>query len=201
MEPYFICNDKYLLAFVAKTASNSFAEAVLKRHYPERYSHINKVRLAADGKFYHNLVPKKWHADRPVIQIFRDPVDRFRSAVSFLHYLKACSVQEVIDDLVNETNVVAKKAKKLDLTQFIAPVYRNIHFRKQDQYIGMAQDIIYFRFNDQLKDAAKLLDVEKELHNNNPSNKTEKPTLTKSQIAQIQDFYAMDMQKWESLQD
>ena len=65
----------------------------------------------------------------------------------------------------------------------------------------MAQDIIYFRFNDQLKDAAKLLDVEKELHNNNPSNKTENPTLTQSQIAQIQDFYAMDMQKWESLQD
>ena len=57
-------------------------------------------------------------------------MDRFGSAVSFLHYLKACSVQEVIDDLINETNVVAKKAKKLDLTQ-LAPVYRNIHFRKQ----------------------------------------------------------------------
>jgi hypothetical protein len=201
MVPYFICNDKYLLAFVAKTGSNSFAEAILQRHYPKKYNSTNKVRLAADGEFYHNLVPKKWHADRPVVQIFRDPVDRFKSAVAFLHYLKACSVEEIISDLINETNIVSKKAKKFELTQFIAPLYKNVHFQKQHQYVGLVKDIRYFRFNDQILDAAKLLDIQEHLQNNNRSNQAERPTLTKSQIVQIQDFYAMDMEKWESIQD
>jgi hypothetical protein len=202
MSKYFICNENWLLAFNPKCASNSFAYAILKRYYPEFLKKINPQRLATDQLAYHNKVPKRFHPDRPVIQIFRDPVEKFKSSVAFLELLQIVTVEEIIEDLINETDKVLKIAKhtnkRIMYHRFCTPIYKNIHFLIQERF--HAKDLHYFRMHDQLEKAAELLDLDFPLKRINPSKTAEKPVLTKSQIDQIQEYYAIDMARWDFMQ-
>jgi hypothetical protein len=191
---YFICGEK-LLAFNPKCATSTFSWAILRQYYPGIVDDLNnKTQWANDGKtenqMLHRWVPKKFNSNqKQVAQIVRDPVDRFRSAVAFMNLVgrKCGTIEEIIDDLINETHA-------LDSIQ--GTIAANFHFRMQSRFRG---DITYFRM-DQLQECADFLGIKVPLTRINEST-NEKPVLTPEQEDIIRDFYADDVKLWESIQD
>jgi hypothetical protein len=58
----------------------------------------------------------------------------------------------------------------------------------------------YFRFEDQLNDAAEWLGLPTPLLHEDATNEADKPTLTPEQEARVREIYADDIVLWESLQ-
>jgi hypothetical protein len=58
----------------------------------------------------------------------------------------------------------------------------------------------YFRFEDQLDDAAEWLGLPSPLPHEDAADEADKPTLTPEQQARVREIYAADIALWESLQ-
>jgi len=58
----------------------------------------------------------------------------------------------------------------------------------------------YFRFEDQLNEAAEWLGLPTPLPQEDATNEADKPTLTAEQEARLREIYADDVALWESLQ-
>jgi hypothetical protein len=58
----------------------------------------------------------------------------------------------------------------------------------------------YFRFEDQLNDAAEWLGLPTPLPHEDATSEADKPTLTPEQEARVREIYAADIALWESLQ-
>ena len=190
---YFICGEK-LLAFNPKCATSTFSWAILRQYYPEVVDQLNKTtKWANDGKtedqMLHRWVPKKASPyKKQVAQIVREPVSRFRSAVGFMNLVgRTGTLEEIIDDLINETN---------GLEGIRHSIANNFHFKPQSRFNG---DITYFRM-DQLQECADFLGIEVRLKTINKT-RHDKPTLTKEQEDIIKDYYADDVALWESIQE
>jgi len=190
---YFICGEK-LLAFNPKCATSTFSLAILRQYYPELLQDLEDNTHWANGKkteeqMLHRHVPKRVNPyKKKVAQIIREPVDRFRSAVAFTNLVgRDCgTLEEIINDLINETN---------ELDGIPNTVAMNFHFRHQNHFKG---DITYFRM-DQLQECADFLGIKVPLTRIN-ENTNPKPVLTSEQEYIIRDFYADDVKLWESLQ-
>jgi hypothetical protein len=190
---YFICGEK-LLAFNPKCATSTFSWAILRQYYPEVVDQLNTTtKWAYDGKteeqMLHRWVPKKASPyKKQVAQIVREPVSRFRSAVGFMNLLdRAGTLEEIIDDLIHETNALEGMSNT---------IASNFHFRPQSRFKG---NITYFRMN-QLQECADFLGIEVRLKTINKT-RHDKPTLTKEQEDIIKDYYADDVALWESIQE
>lgn len=188
---YFICGKK-LLAFNGKCGTSTMAWAIIRQFYPETEEYLRtKVKWGkgtVDDQMHHAHVPKRTHPDRPVVQILRDPVERFRSAVAFLRLEdRKFTVDQILDDLEDETNVVDMQRG--------GSLVNNFHFRYQDNFRG---DITYFPLNN-LQGAADELGIKVPLIKIN-SAPTKKPDLTPEQEDRVRSFYADDVRLWESIQ-
>jgi hypothetical protein len=58
----------------------------------------------------------------------------------------------------------------------------------------------YFRFEDQLNEAAEWLGLPTPLPHEDATSEADKPTLTPEQEARVREIYAVDIALWESLQ-
>jgi|5_EtaG_2_1085323.scaffolds.fasta_scaffold00140_59 hypothetical protein len=192
MMNYFICGNR-LLAFNAKCATSSFSWAILRQYHPEVVEQLKKDQWAngqsVENQMLHRWVPKRFSSRGfMVAQIVREPVERFRSAYGFMGLGKRIgSVDAVLDDLINETHA---------LDSIRGTIASNIHFRPQNRFDG---DITFFRM-DQLQDCADFLGIEVPLTRINQT-KVEKPILTLAQEKTIRDYYAEDVDLWDSLQE
>jgi hypothetical protein len=59
----------------------------------------------------------------------------------------------------------------------------------------------YFRFEDQLDDAAEWLGLQTPLPQEDATSEANKPLLTPEQEARVREIYAADIELWESLQE
>jgi hypothetical protein len=185
---YFIAGKK-LLAFNGKCGTSTMAWAIIRQFYPEQEEYLRtKVKWASgtvDEQMHHNHVPKRTHPNAPVVQIIREPVSRFRSAVAFMRLedKQNYTIDQILDDLENETSIVNLARGKL---------VNNFHFHYQDNFRG---DITYFPLSD-LQGAADALGITVPIIRIN-SSPTKKPSLTKKQEDRVREFYADDVKLWE----
>ena len=186
---YFIAGEK-LLAFNGKCGTSTMAWAIIRQFYPEQEDYLKtKVQWGSgtvDEQMHHNFVPKRTHPNAPVVQIIREPVSRFRSAVAFLRLENKANIDQILDDLENETELIEVRRGKL---------VNNFHFAYQDNFRG---DITYFPLSN-IQGAADALGITVPLIRIN-SAPTDKPVLTEEQEDRVRAFYADDVRLWESIQ-
>lgn len=184
---YFISGNR-LLAFNAKCGSSSLVRGIIRQHYPAIEKTITEAHYpegkTADTDQHHALLPFRVRPDRPVVQVVRCPVERFRSAMAQCNLIDA---DKVLHELEAEDGWgVGSHAPRLAA---------NIHFLPQRRFEG---DITFFRFSDQLQDAAEALGIHRPLLRIHASK--EKPSLTLKQEHAVRDWYAQDVLLWESIQ-
>ena len=190
---YFIAGEK-LLAFNAKCATSSFCWGIIKKYYPDILNMLVNETAYPAGKtaansMHHRWVPKRHNPSLPVALVVREPVSRFLSAAAFMRINQNYTVDQIIDELYSEAgNVNVGQSRNLAA---------NIHMLPQTRFYD-AQDITYFRFSDQIDEAAAWLGLDTPLEIINEGS-VEKPTLNASQVEKIQNYYAKDLELWRSL--
>lgn len=182
---YFIAGDK-LLAFNPKCGSSALCREIIRSHYPDIEKTLAEAHYpegkGPDTLQTHRFVPARVNPDRPVVQVVREPVDRFRSAMS---QTRMTDVDLVLRELRSEETVFGG----------VGVIAANVHFLPQSRFTG---DITYYRFSDQLDEAAADLGLRTPLPRIHVS--AEKPDLTPAQEQSVREWYAADVALWESLQ-
>jgi len=184
MKKYFVAGDK-LLAFNAKCCTTSLCREIIRTYYPEIESTIQSAHypegVTVETARHHMWIPQRINADRPVVVLLRDPVERFRSA---MHETGLLDADAVLAELASESGNYGR-----------GPVGRllaaNIHFLPQTRFSG---EVTYYTNPD---DAAAALGLAVPLPMLNESG--EKPTLTSSQEQAVREWYAEDQALWDSL--
>ena len=179
IQRYFICGDK-LMALNAKVGTSTFARAIIKKYYPDIDLDITSAHYPegenADTKQWQMKVPYRNNPDRPVVCLIREPVDRFCSAMA---QIGLDDVDAAITELLTEAGLYGyRQGVKL---------VENVHFVKQSNIVGAP--IHYFRFPDQIDDAARFLGLDLPLVIINENTKVNKPEVTAVQSIAIRDFY------------
>lgn len=181
---YFVAGEK-LLAFNAKCCTSTMVREIIRSYYPDIEAIITQADYpegkTADNTQHHRWVPARINPDRPVVQIVRDPVDRFASAMAQLHLT---DVDGVINELRSEAGAITFNNRLLAA---------NVHFLPQARFDG---DISYFR-HDNADAAAAALGLNVPLPVMNES-KT-KPSISEAQAALIKEWYADDQALWDSI--
>lgn len=195
MAKYLIAGDK-LFALNLKVATSSFTRAIISRYYPDLELRITSAHypegLTANNQSWQNIVPYRTTADRPVVCLVRDPVERFRSAMA---QMQLTDVDAAITEL--QTEAGAYGAVYNTAGNVVRKLVENPHFTAQSLFTGNPID--RYRFPDQIEAAAAALDLPFPLPSINEMDSGLKPTLTETQVAAVREFYAADVALWESL--
>lgn len=189
IQRYFICGDK-LMVLNAKVGTSTFARAIIKKYYPEIDETILSVHYPngenADTRQWQMMVPYRINPDRPVVCLIRDPVDRFRSAMA---QVGLTDVDAAISELNTEAGLYGRRN--------MGKLVENVHFVKQSTIKG--SPIYYFRFPDQVDEAAAVLGLDLPLVIINENTRGDKPDVTEAQAEAIRQFYTEDYNLWSSL--
>lgn len=181
---YFIAGEK-LFAFNAKCCSSSIVREIIRSYYPAIEKSITEAAYP-EGKSdltvqHHQWLPYRINPDRPVVQVVRDPVDRFRSA---MWQTRLRDVDAVLDELRDERG---------DLVGDGVRLAANVHFLPQSRFSG---DISFFPVT-RVDEAAKSLGLSTPLPRLHQS--TGKVDLTAEQAERVREWYAADVELWEQL--
>lgn len=190
---YLKCGDKFF-ALNPKCATSSFARAIISRWHPDIENIITTASYpegqSADTGQWQLLIPYKTRPSGEVVCLIRDPVERFRSAMA---QTNLTMVDQTIDELINENGnhpeYLPVRGRRL--------LSEDVHFKPQSRFTG--NPITYFRFPDQIEQAAIALDLTLPLPVIN-ENTGEKPVLTSEQESMIRSLYADDLAIWNSIQ-
>ena len=185
MKKYFVAGDK-LLAFNAKCCTSSLVREIIRTFYPDIEQFIQAAAYPegkdAENTRHHRWIPARVNPDRPVVQVVRDPVERFRSSMAELG----------LDDVDATLEELRTEAGEYGLGPRGNLLVGNIHFLPQARFDG---DITYYTNAD---DAAAALGLQTPLPVINESGT--KPTLTEQQASAVRAWYAKDVELWESMQ-
>jgi hypothetical protein len=186
---YFICGDK-LMAFNAKVGTSTFARAIVKKYYGDLDAKLLSAAYpegqSADTLQVQSMVPYRVNPDRPVVLLVRDPVERFRSAMA---QVNLDDVDATITELLTEEGAYGYiRGVKL---------VENAHFVKQSTIKG--NPIYYFKFPEQVDEAARFLGLDLPLVIINENTRGDKPDVTEAQAEAIRQFYTEDYNLWSSL--
>lgn len=180
---YFPCGEK-LLAFNAKSGSSALVREVVRAYYPAIEKTIIEASYPAgknaDNTQHHHLLPWRFNPDRPVVQVVRCPVERFRSAMAQVGIDDA---DATLDELQSERGEYGR-INGLRLAM-------NYHFLPQSRFSGTIEFFPVHR----LDEAAEALGLRVPLPRINESGS--KPLLTDEQADRVREWYAEDLELWE----
>ena len=189
IQRYFICGDK-LMALNAKVGTSTFARAIIKKYYPEIDDEILSAHYpegeSADTRQWQMRLPYRINPDKPVVCLIRDPVERFRSAMA---QVALNDVDAAINELNTESGIYGRNNT--------GKLVENVHFVKQSTIKG--SPIYYFRFPDQVDEAAAFLGLDLQLVIINENTRNDKPEVNETQAEAIRQFYIEDYNLWKSL--
>lgn len=192
MSRYLKCGDK-LFALNPKCATSSFARAIISRWHPEIEQILTTAAYpegqSADTGQWQLMIPYRTRPAGEVVCIVRDPVERFRSAMA---QVGITDVDATLDELVNE-NGTHPEYRPVRGRRLLS---EDVHFQAQSRFSG--EQIRYFRFPDQIEQAAVALDLTLPLPEINEASRP-KPELTPQQEQRVRDFYADDVALWDSI--
>lgn len=164
---------KHSVAINKKVASSAIARAILEEFYPHVYQGIiNQFDGKPGFNEWQRFCPKSHLPHLPVVLIIRNPVDRFCTAVQQVK----TTVEEALNGL--ETNTLWAL---------------NEHFLHKYPLIE-DKDFTLFRFED-INKAADYLGIKIRLLN---KARREKPILTVDQETRVRQYYAKDVELYNS---
>lgn len=182
---YYYDTPNYCVALNPKTACTSFAQAIIKTFYPNINDYINQISTVFHGATYISMCPRIEKPNKPVVCLFRNPIERFASAVRQTDI----SVDTAIDCLLNDKEYhfpIYSKPLKLR---------KNIHFIQQNRLV--TENSYLFRFPDQIEDMAKFIGITVEMPHLNKSDK--KIALSDHQAEFVASYYYEDMEIYKRL--
>lgn len=181
---------EYCFAYNGKAGISSFARAIIAKYFPEHEPQVKRL-LEENIENHHRhlyflMVKKIITANKPVVLLVRNPVDRFLSAMNQIHFEDIDAALNALED---------KTTLKIPVNSKPLYLYQDVHFRKQISYLS--HENILFRFPDHILEAAEFL----ELGNIMKLNSSRKPKLKLSevQLARVKAFYEKDSQLFESI--
>lgn len=182
---YYYDTPNYCVALNPKTACTSFAQAIIKTFYPHIDEIINKTSTVFHGPTYICSCPRVETPQKPIVCLFRNPLERFASAARQTDI----SVDAAIDCLLNDKEYhfpVYSKPTKLR---------KNIHFIEQSKLV--TKDAILFRFPEEIDAMAKFIGITIEMPHLNKSDK--KIALSDHQAEFVASYYSKDMEIYKRL--
>lgn len=230
---FYFDTPNYSVAINAKVGSTALALAIIRKWHRAREWDV-RARTTPDGRVapqndqWHQLVPQKIAADKPVVLLVRDPVDRFISAC---HQIKLLSVdiQAALVSLLNNTPIqrspppdmpqqewfrqqaaqysrcasVAAAQEKFRVEGKIVPPHLQCGLLRDDphffhQHRYLAGPTQCFKFLDHLDAAAELIGLSVPLPIKNETT-DDKFTLTSEQIATVRAYYAEDQALFDAI--
>lgn len=161
----------------AKTATNSLCYSIVHNDYPELLEGLSD-NDKDNPYLWRSLVPQTETPNKPVVMLFREPVDRFISAASMNHGLY--DIEDIIKSLQAESGA-----------------WHEGHlFKRQSDYISRAKalnlDVAIFKFPHQIDDFLHMVGYDS-IPKLNECNSLQKKLLTKSQVDFVNDYYAEDV--------
>ena len=172
------------LAFIPRTGSTAWAQAILNTFYPENEKQRNQTHCPkdADEAAPQFFVPSTESPKGILLGVIRNPLERFRSG--FSKAAKGRSVDKFTTDLILGKDY---------------PV--NIHIRKvSDQFSDYLANIKWYKYETDLETLATDLGLSSVPAPANESEEATKPVLTNGQEAKLKQYYAADMKIWEGTQ-
>ena len=168
------------LGFVPRTASTSFAIAILQQFYPDGYLRWQSNMAKMNGRWLApqlavpaTIAPKAPPAT--LAAVIREPLDRFRSG-----FHKAANGRTV-DEMI-----ALMQWGKVPVDTHIQPISMQVG----QKYLSTVQ---WYRFDRDLSALATVLGLNSTPAPENVSDEGDKPTLTDAQTAALQAYYATDL--------
>lgn len=180
----------YCVAYNGKAGISSFARAIITKYFPEHEPQVKQL-LEENIENHHRhlyffMVKKVITANKPVVLLVRNPIDRFLSAMNQIHF-------EDVDAALNALE--NKSTLKIPVNSKPLYLYQDVHFRKQISYLS--HENYLFRFPDHILEAAELLELGYIMKLN--SSRKPKIQLSESQLKRVKDFYKKDLQLFDSI--
>lgn len=191
MYNYFICDNNTLVAENHKAASSSVSKALLKKFYPDKSDNLSEnAPFFAYGSF---LPATNVCLDKDVYVLYRDPVERFVSLVSFMN----------LDS--NRIDLLLSQMPSI-LNPSLIPSYQTPHghiglqpfFYPQSGFGKGCKNLYRFKFPDQIEEFCDALELEYPLETIN-KNDNKKIELTEQQLNIIYNIYNEDINIYNSL--
>jgi hypothetical protein len=188
---YFI-TPNYSLAFIPKSGCSTLSRCVIKAFQPTEESLIENADFPegknANNSMWQTYVLREKYPSKPILAMIRDPVERFRSAVS---QFKTNDVDSIINSLINNTAFDSGGKRR---KQIIAS--KNRHFMPQILWVDVNTKL--YKFPEHINEAAAEIGFILPLPQINAASYP-KPTLTAEQTAVLEEYYAEDIALFESI--
>lgn len=177
---FFILPDGDQLAFVPRTGSTAWANAIINKYYPELKTKLDSLNTPLGRKASPQFILPATDTAFPdaVHLVIRDSIERFKSG--FTRSANGKSVDQVIDDLLT-----GKTA--------------NIHIRRLTDQFSTLEGFKMYRWEFDLEQLAFDLGLDGVPPIENESGDGEKPILTDSQISKLKLYYADDISIYDSI--
>lgn len=177
---YYYDTPNYCVALIPKTACTSFAKAIIETFYPKINQEIVKTSEFFHGPKYIWYCPRLEKPNKTVVCLFRNPSERFVSAVN----QTKINLDLAIDCLINDKDCLFPTYSKP------RKIRNDIHFAQQYQWI--TKDSHLFKFPNDIEEMAKFIGInEKVPHLNQSQNKS---FLSNDQLKIIEDYYKLDIE-------
>jgi hypothetical protein len=188
---YFI-TPNYSVAFIPKSGCSTISRAVIKAFQTEEELLITTasypVGKNADNSMWQGFVKREKYPSKSILAMIRNPIERFRSAISQFH---AVDVNAVIDSLINGSKFVSGTARGREIN-----ASTNAHFKPQILWVDANTKL--YKFPDHINEAAVEIGFTLPLPQINVASFT-KPTLDEQQTAILESYYAEDIVLFNSI--
>jgi hypothetical protein len=188
---YFI-TPNYSLAFIPKSGCSTLSRAVIKAFQPEEEALITSaaypVGKNADNSMWQGFVKREKYPSKPILALIRNPIERFRSAVS---QFKTSDVDSIIDSLINNTKFISNGIRNREIN-----VSTNQHFMRQILWVDVNTKL--YKFPEHINEASAEIGFILPLPQINAASYP-KPTLTAEQTAVLEGYYAEDIALFNSI--
>lgn len=230
---FYFDTPNYSVAINAKVGTSSLALAIIRKFYRAVEWEV-RLRTTPDGRpvsqdgQWQRMVPQKIAADKPVVLLVRDPVDRFISACHQIK-LQAVDIQAALVSLLNNTPIqrspppgtpqrewfqqqaaqysrcaaLAAEQEKFRAEGKIVPPHLQCGLLRDDphffhQHRYLSGPTHCFKFPDHLDAAAELIGLSVPLPIKNETI-GDKFTLTPEQIEAVRSYYAEDQALFDAV--
>ncbi|HEX4613843.1 MAG TPA: hypothetical protein VH092_37020 [Urbifossiella sp.] len=163
-----------MIADNAKVGSSAIARAIVEAYYPDLFNRV----IDADATWWHQLAPKTAAPDRPVYVLIRDPVERFRSAMTQYR--------------------LADAGATLARLEAGDPLALDQHFAPQSPFARTGLETHTYRYPDELRRFAAATGLRWPLAQINLTRRP-KPDLLPAQEERVRRYYAADVTLWDSV--
>lgn len=186
---YFI-TPRYSVALNTKVGSSSLSLAIIKKFHIDIWKKISTASyppgVGVDDLRWHSRCPREFIPTKPVVLPIRDQIERFLSACA---QIRQNDMNQILSSLENGF-LIPRGKRPLN-------VQKNEHFTHQ--HMLQHNETHLFKFPDHLDELANFVELDLPLPVINEAGLRPKLTLLNSQLIRVQNYYAKDIELFDSI--